>query len=614
MSQASIHYTISLISKSQHLLHVNMTIKQVTGTSLTLCLPAWIPGSYMVRDFARNLHALRAHQNNDSQLECDVQQLDKQSWQIKTKNGEDLSDISVDYQIYAYDLSVRSAYINHDYAFFNGTSVFLYLDGFQDIAHTVSLDKASFDTLGEIGNARIATAMPVLEDAKNAENVANTFSSTNYHELIDHPFLLGQFNQHTFELRHTTFHIVFTGNHDYDLLRIERDLRPIIEHHLDLFGEIPCKEYWFITLICDGGFGGLEHIASTILQYNRFDIPMIGDNEEMSPGYQQFLSLCSHELFHTWHVKRIKPEVMHQVDLSKEVYTPQLWIYEGFTSLYDDLSLARSGIISPKDYVQVLNEVFTRLLKNSGRHKQSVSQSSFEAWSKFYKQDAGSVNHIVSYYNKGAVVALCLDITIRQQSHNKYNLDTLMQLLWQSYGKPQIGTPDNVIAQLCKQKLGLDLTSFLHVATQTTTDLPLQTLLQSIGLNMQLRPSQNMLDKGGDKPLLNKVDFGANIVVNDKLIKVSSVFDGRAASNAGLMVDDVIIAVNYWQCDEAKLLRLINQCDMGECIPLHVIRDGKLISLSFKICPAINDTCCISIANEKQFLDWLGLKSHTLPA
>lgn len=602
MPQPSIHYNISLISASQHLLHVSMTIEIDPCKNISLCLPAWIPGSYMVRDFARNLHALSAHEPENEQHILSVQQLDKQSWLISSHDEKPLEKLEINYQIYAFDLSVRSAYINHEYAFFNGTSVFLYVKGAQNTEHTLSIDTNSFTELGKADNSGIATAMPRLSEQHSS---IQSYRSANYYELIDHPFLLGQFNKHSFNVNGTHFHLVFTGQHNFDMARLESDLRPIIEHHLNLFGEIPCQDYWFITLICDGGFGGLEHIASTVLQYNRFDIPMLGDETKMSAGYQQFLSLCSHELFHTWHVKQIKPEVMHNVDLSQEVYTPQLWIYEGFTSLYDDLSLARAGVISAQDYVQILNEVFTRLLKNTGRHKQSVSQSSFEAWSKFYKQDAGSVNHIVSYYNKGAVVALCLDISIRQQSNQQYSLDNVMQLLWQQYGKPQVGTPDNVIAQLCKDELGLNLDTFLHMATQTSMDLPFQTLLQSIGLNMQIRPSQSMLDKGGEKTLVNKVDIGANYTVTDKVIKITSVFDARAASKAGLILNDAIVAVNYWQCDEAKLIRILNQCAIGDIIPLHVLRDGKLLTLNFEIAPAVNDTCCISIENESLFLKWL---------
>lgn len=605
MTTSTIHYDLSLLSSTEHLLQVNMYITHLSSNEIVLNLPAWIPGSYMVRDFARNLHALKAECPNSDSNNLILEQLNKQSWKVSNIKCEALDELKLTYQIYAYDLSVRSAFINQDYAFFNGTSVFLYLNDAQNIQHSVTIDEASFASLNPHGLSRIATAMPKAEidSAGKAE-----YTCSNYYDLIDHPFLIGRLNYHSFRVNNTVFHLAFTGEHPYDLERIANDLSPIIKHHMALFGEIPCEEYWFMTLICDGGFGGLEHIASTVLQYNRFDIPFIGDDQKITAGYQQFLSLCSHELFHTWHVKQIKPQVMHQVDLSQEVYTPQLWIYEGFTSLYDDLSLARTGLISPKDYVQVVNEMLTRLLKNQGRHKQSVSQSSFEAWSKFYKQDAGSVNHIVSYYNKGAVVALCLDITIRQHSKGKYSLDTIMQLLWKQYGKPRIGTPDDVIALLCKKELNLDINHFLNMVTNTTVDLPLHSILQQIGLQLNLRPSQNALDKGGDKPINNKVDWGAMVAPVDKMLRVNTVYDGRGASKAGLMQGDLIVAVNNWQCDEAKLFKILNQKSIGETLAIHVLRDAKLIELEFTISEALPDTCAITVEDEALFHTWLGIQ------
>ncbi|MFW8589486.1 M61 family metallopeptidase [Glaciecola sp. 2405UD65-10] len=605
MTTSTIRYDLSLLSSTEHLLQVNMYINHLSSNEIELSLPAWIPGSYMVRDFARNLHALQAACPNNESAKLEVTQLNKQSWKISCTKGEALDELLVTYQIYAYDLSVRSAFINQDYAFFNGTSVFLYINNVHNIKHSVTIDEASFASLTPNALSRIATAMPksnVHTPGKAA------YTCNNYYDLIDHPFLIGCLNYHSFSVNNTVFHLAFTGQHPYDLHRIADDLTPIIKHHMALFGEIPCEEYWFMTLICDGGFGGLEHIASTVLQYNRFDIPFVGDNKNITPGYQQFLSLCSHELFHTWHVKQIKPQVMHQVDLSKEVYTPQLWIYEGFTSLYDDLSLARTGLISPKDYVQVLNETLTRLLKNQGRHKQSVSQSSFEAWSKFYKQDAGSVNHIVSYYNKGAVVALCLDITIRQHSQGKHSLDTIMQLLWKQYGKPCIGTPDDVITQLCEKELNLDISHFLNMVTSTTVDLPLHSILQQIGLQLKLRPSQNALDKGGEKPLNNKTDWGAVVSSVDKMLRVNAVYDGRGASKAGLMHGDTIVAVDSWQCDEAKLITILNQKHVGETLPIHVLRDAKLIELEFTVSEAPADTCAITVEDETLFHTWLGLQ------
>lgn len=595
--EASIEYQVKVASASQHLYEVSMKVFLPNNdtSSVIAALPAWIPGSYMIRDFSRNLHSLHTSDSNIS-----LQQLDKQQWEV-TDSDSKITEFTLHYLVYAYDLSVRSAFINDEYAFFNGTSVFLCVRGFESLTHKVLIAEDQ-DTL----LPNIATAMHRSTSNKRY------YSATDYFELIDHPVLIGKFEDYYFDVQGHRFHIVFTGQHNFDFARIERDLTKIIEHHIALFGEFPCKEYWFITLVCNQGFGGLEHLASTVLQYSRFDIPSLGDAEIMSKEYQQFLSLCSHELFHTWHVKRIKPSIMHQANLFEEVYTPQLWIYEGFTSFYDDLSLARTGLITPHQYMQILNESITRLIRNPGRLKQSASMSSYEAWNKFYKQDAGSINHIVSYYNKGAIIAICLDITLRQLSNNDVSLDDIMRQLWQQYGSKNIGTNDDVILDLCKREYDIDLSSFLHLATLTTMDLPLPTLLQSIGLNLNFRACHHFKDKGGESTLHATFDIGAVFASLDKNLKVVSIQENRAASLAGLQIEDTIVALNKWQCDESRFMQVLNRSTLGETLPLDVMRDGRLITLSFTVFPAVPDTCEISVNNMSTFEKWLGIPSKTI--
>ncbi|MGK0372400.1 MAG: putative metalloprotease with PDZ domain [Glaciecola sp.] len=604
--KANIEYEIHVLSTKEHLFEVTMTVDLPSTnapSAVRVAMPAWIPGSYMIRDFSRNLHSL-----NSSQDFIVLKQLSKQEWEITSKNGDALKQFSLHYIIYANDLSVRSAIINDEYAFFNGTSVFLCLKEFENSPHIITINKQQ-ETLVPA----VATSLPVSKTVTSMPESYDTFFVKDYFELIDHPVLLGKFDDYCFDVLGNRFHLVFTGQHNFDFPRMERDLSAIIEHHINLFGDFPCKEYWFITLVCDHGFGGLEHLASTVLQYSRFDLPLVGEADKISKEYQQFLALCSHELFHTWHVKRIKPEVMYQPNLFEEVYTPQLWIYEGFTSFFDDLSLARSKLVSPAQYVQILNEAITRLMRNPGRLKQSASESSFDAWNKFYKQDAGSVNHRVSYYNKGAIIALCLDITLRQQSNNKVSLDNVMKCLWEQYGKTQLGTPDDVILKLCKTEFNIDLSGFLFLATQTPIDLPLPTLLHSIGLKLNMRPNHSFQDKGGSSVANTKHDLGAVLAMSDKQLKVVSIQENRALSIAGLYVGDTIVAFKKWQCDDLRLYKLLNLCNIGETLPIDVMRDGKLITLNFKVQPAILDTCDISIENTTVFLKWLGVDDNANP-
>ena len=602
MNQPYISYQVSAVNLSEHLFEVSLQAElppSSSSQSLTLSLPAWIPGSYMIRDFARNIIQINSLDNAHS-----LTKTDKQTWELTHTNGETIRSLALSYRVFAFDLSVRSAFINHEYAFFNGTSTLLNIQDYDDLPHYLQLVHTD-----DTHSWHVETAMPkAVKAPPHFNHDYPVYVSDSYDILIDHPVLMGELTKQSFEVDGVTFHVIFTGQQTMDLARICEDLKPICQHHIKLFGECPIKEYWFMTLLCDNGFGGLEHKASTVLQYSRFDLPMVGETQEKSENYQQFLSLCSHELFHTWHVKRIRPQVMLKPDLSQECYTPQLWIYEGFTSLYDDLTLARSGVISPLEYCQILGQSITRLMRNPGRHLQSISESSFDAWTRFYKQDASSVNHIVSYYLKGSIVALALDITIRQQSQNRFSLDDVMRELWQRFGKDESGTPDDVIGDICEQSLGIDVRSFLHVATSSTMDLPLSSLLQSIGLQLNMRPRESLVDKGG-KPAKTTLtrDIGASFSEESFGLKVTQVLASSSASQAGLQLNDHIVAVNRYKAGLTALSRHLAATEIGSSLTLHVMRDNQLLELELLAQAPQLDTCFCTIENETIFARWLGI-------
>ncbi|GBL02749.1 M61 family metallopeptidase [Glaciecola sp. KUL10] len=584
----TISYQLSVLSISEHLFSVKISVPHNEFNALTLQLPAWIPGSYMIRDFAKNVHRILAHTQDGSVLK--VEQLDKQTWSV-TNNKQ---ACFVEYVIYAFDLSVRSAYLSDEYGFINGTSGFLHVRELEDAKCEVMFEKSSIpDTW------TIATSLPLENE---------TYTVANYDELIDHPILIGSLEQQSFDVSGTKFHLVFTGRTETDIAKICEDLVPICEHHIELFGSIPCKEYWFLTLLADDGFGGLEHRASTALLFPRFHLPMKHEFSNRSEQYQQFLSLCSHELLHTWHVKKSRPQLMLKPDLSAEVYTNQLWIYEGFTSLYDDLSLARCKLITPKRYAQILSEAITRLLRTPGRHHQTVAESSFNAWHKFYKQDAGSVNHIVSYYNKGAVIALCLDITLRQLSDNKVSLDNIITDIWHQFGKDELGTNDEVVIEICKQNYGIDIKPFLDIAVHTTMDLPLQTLLDSIGLKLTMRARLSASDKGGlvDSTQTSN-EFGAVYKASDSGLLIQSVTSESAAANAGIQVNDKLISFDGWQVTADHFPRLLNAKEADSTANIHLFRAGRLLKVKLSVRRAPFDTAAIEIRDSAKFESWIGL-------
>ncbi|GAA0857332.1 PDZ domain-containing protein [Aliiglaciecola litoralis] len=546
----------------------------------------------MIRDFCKNIVKFDVFDANDESLP--YEKLDKQSWRI-TPNSK---IINITMLVYAYDLSVRSAYINDEYAFFNGTSLFLRCHGYSGrCSMTLALPDKKQDRW------QIATSMP----RDNSQSNKYVYLAQDYDELIDHPVLMGEFDIASFRAKGVDFKFVLTGKHKADVERICQDLVAVCEHHLALFDyNIPIDEYWFMTLLCEGGFGGLEHRASTVLQYARNELPTVRQRKTMPDGYRRFLSLCSHEFFHTWHVKRNKPDVFIQLDLSKEVYTEQLWIYEGFTSYVDDLSLVRSKLIEPESYLELLGQNLTRLSRNPGQFKQTVTESSFDAWTRFYQQDASAANNIVSYYAKGAEIALCLDLLIRQETHDEANLFKVMQLLWRQFGSINVGTQIDSINSTIKQHLNIDLGSFFQHALYSTKPLPTEELLRGAGIEVCFRSQCEPGDKGGKSAEKEaRVGFGASYEDNSIGVKITQVLESSPAYEAELFVGDVLISVEQWQVSKSKLQSILDDHYDQQYLTMHVLRDGRLVQLNLPVHEAQKDIIYLQTRDPALRDNWL---------
>ncbi len=586
----SLRYDISVLSRSQHTFSVTMTIPATDHDVLVLALPAWIPGSYMVRDFARNIITLNA--TNASGDSLAVEKTDKQTWTLVTNKQA----ASVIYTVYAFDLSVRAAYLNDEYGFVNGTSVFLEVPALSNATCevTVSLPEA-------LDHWHVETSMP-LTDQNGAHYLCE-----NYAELIDHPLFMGECVLDSVNVDGVEFVFLFSGNTPINTKRICEDMVPVCQHHLSLFGKpYPVDRYIFMTLLSDAGFGGLEHRSSTALLYPRFDLPLEREGGAKTDQYVTFLSLCCHELFHTWHVKRLRPAVFLTPDLSQEVYTPQLWIYEGFTSFYDDVTLARTGLISPEKYLEIVGQNLTRLQVTKGRFKQSVAESSFDAWTKFYKQDASAPNNIVSYYTKGGIIAFGLDLLLRKASAGKFSLDNLMQALWRDYGADEKGTPDDVIEKVCQSEFSIDVSDYLKKVVYGYEDVPLNDWLADIGVCLHTRPKNSAADRGGvpPSPAYQKHPLGAAIKSADLGVTVQVVFEGGAADLAGLQVNDKIIALEGYVVGDVLLQRLLNQTDKTE-LAITVIRDGRLLTLKLPVIEERQEACYFTIEDKEKLAEWL---------
>lgn len=589
-NNALLNYHLAVHSWEKHLFRVTMRIPAHAHPTLTLSLPAWIPGSYMIRDFARQIIRLDARGENDEPIP--VHKRDKQTWEV----ASDGQPVTVSYDVFAFDLSVRSAYINDEYAFCNGTSVFL------NVTQGESLGCELTIAAPEDSNKHVYTSMTAVKPH------TLTYRAASYEELIDHPIFIGYCTTHQFDVNGVTFTLLFSGDTPLALDRIAGDLAPVCQHHMTLFGDPqPVTDYLFMTLLSDKGFGGLEHHNSTALMFPRSDLPVPGDPDDKTDSYINFLSLCSHEFFHTWNVKRIKPEVMVNPDLGQEVYTPQLWIYEGFTSFYDDLTLARSGVVAPQKYLDILSQHLTRVTQNAGRHKQSTAESSFDAWSRFYKQDANSPNHIVSYYTKGGIVAFGLDLLLRNRSNGEASLDTLMQLLWREYGQDMRGTPDDVIESLCKKAFDIDVSDYLNRVAYGIEDVPLTRWLEAIGIALHYREKTSPEDKGGLKPQATGQvhQLGAVIKNAEMGVTVLQVTEDLAAEQAGLQINDVIVAANGLIVNDRQLQRMLDAASQSR-LTLTVVRDGRLITRNLPVLAARKDVCYFTIENADRLARWLG--------
>jgi len=591
----SIQYHINVSSIAGHTFEVTLRIDTPDKNGQILTLPAWIPGSYMIRDFAKNIIKISAQDDRGQTIS--LQKLDKQTWQAAAVN----TALTIQYQVYAFDLSVRGAYINDEIAFFNGTNMFLAVAGQTDKPCGLTLQKP---TQTELCHWQVATTMPTsMQDP----HTFGEYWAPNYAELIDHPVLLGEFDILPFSAAGVNFELILAGGHQADVKRITKDLIKVCEHHLEFFADIPpVSHYQFITLLTDNAFGGLEHKSSTALMYSRNGLPSISDAGKMTDDYQVFLSLCSHEFFHTWHVKRIQPQELFNAPLDKEQYTEQLWIYEGFTSYYDDFSLFRCGLITQAEYLKVVAQNLTRLLRNKGRFKQTITESSFDAWSKFYKQDESAVNNIVSYYNKGAVLAMCLDLLIKNNSDGNHNLDDVMRHLWQQHGKLAIPTPVDVVQNIVKTQLNLDLNDFFQSALYSTAELPFETLLEKFGVKCHFSPRENFDDKGGVMPTSPiKIEFGAQIKARDIGVQIIQVTEHTGAYESGLQVGDVLIAIDKWEINKDNIAPQLNNLAIGQTALLSVLRDKKLKQLRFKANAATNDTIALEIMDQALCDTWL---------
>ncbi|NJS35425.1 MAG: peptidase M61, partial [Brachymonas sp.] len=409
MSQNSaIHYTVSVHNAHAHLWRVVLTIAKPAKLQ-TVSLPVWIPGSYMVREFSKHLQNLTVTQAGRA---LQAKQLDKCTWQMACTASKPLV---IAYEVYAFDASVRTAWLTAQRGFFNPTSLCLRVHGQESKAHQLQLNAPD-----SIALRAVSTPAKPLKPLKNAvKGDLGSYTFADYDELADTPFEVGNFWRGSFTERGVEHEFVVSGaSASFDGKRLLADTQKIVQTELAFWhgssGKPPFEKYVFMLNAVDDGYGGLEHANSTALICSRRDLPRLGLKKQ-NEGYTTLLGLISHEYFHTWNVKRLKPKEFLRYHYAQENYTQLLWFFEGFTSYYDDLILRRAGLIDTAQYLRLLSKAINQVQQTPGRNVQSVAQASMDAWVKYYRQDENTPNATVSYYTKGSLVGLCFDLMLRPQ-------------------------------------------------------------------------------------------------------------------------------------------------------------------------------------------------------
>ncbi|MBC7860503.1 MAG: M61 family metallopeptidase [Burkholderiaceae bacterium] len=568
---AAVAYTIEAKDLAGHRFEVTLTVAAPAPDGQIVALPAWIPGSYMIREFSRNIVQIRAEANGKALA---LTKLDKHSWRAAPCQGA----LTLRYEVYAWDLSVRTAHLDQTHAFFNGTSVFLSVRGQEAAPHQVEIVQPRD---AACKNWRVATALPELGAKRYG---FGSYLAANYDELVDHPVELGEFALATFKAHGVPHDIVVSGRvPNLDMARLCADLKAVCEAQIAFFEpktrRAPMPRYVFLTLAVGDGYGGLEHRASTALICARNDLPSTANvapkDAPLADGYLKFLGLCSHEYFHTWNVKRIKPAAFAPYDLQAEGYTPLLWLFEGFTSYYDDLMLVRAGLIDEAAYFKLLGKTVGSVLRGSGRAKQSVADSSFDAWGKYYRQDENAPNAIVSYYTKGSLIALALDLTLRAKSDGKTSLDDVMRALWQRFGRDFYegagrGVTPAEVEALFDEIGGVKMKPFFERYVRGTDDLPLAKLLAPFGV------------KYADERKSVKPSLDASIGRDGADCKLTQVHEGGAAHRAGLSAGDVLVAVDGLRVsgNPSNLDTLLGRYPVGAKVELHAFRRDELMTFT----------------------------------
>lgn len=585
----TIQYWVAMPQPESHLFEVTLRVhlKALSEWSrqelsvLDLKMPVWTPGSYLVREYARHLQDFDAGRKEDRALPW--QKISKNHWQIETLGVE---AVTVQYRIFANELTVRTNHLDATHGYFNGAALFFYLPGCErhPIHLTIVPPKPSW---------RVTTSLPPVPEEPN------TFLAADFDTLVDSPFEIGSHSVYDFEVRGKSHQLAIWGKGNVEPECTIADIQKIIEVEADLFGGLPYDCYLFLLHLSNLSSGGLEHKFGCVLNYPRFGF-------RAKDKYDRFLQLVAHEFFHLWNVKRIRPKALEVFDYDRENYTSSLWFSEGTTSYYDLVIPFRAGIYDARGFLQGLAKEITRLLGTPGRWVQPLDESSWDAWIKLYRRDANSDNSQVSYYLKGEILSFLLDLLIREHHGNERSLDDVMRQMWQQFGKSEIGFTPEQLYEVIESVAGFDVSDLLIPGLYGVEELPIDEYLEPFGLQLiSEEPSETVY-----------LGLTAHREPGRELIKFVEA-DGPAQV-AGIDAGDELLAIDGFRVTAEQLSDRLKDYQPGDAIVVTVFHQDELRTCSVTLAPPRPTRYQIvpverpTSIQQQNFAGWLGLSLSEL--
>lgn len=543
-----IHYNLRMTKPQNHYFEMEMQISEFKPGDLTVKLPVWAPGSYLVREFSKNVNLVRAYDEKGAELK--VGKTSKNAWKISAGKAK---KVSIQYEVYAFELSVRTSFLDLTHGFVSNSGVFCYLDGHKDKPGTV--------TVYPYKDFKTITTPLEKTSSQSGEERSETFQFPNFDVLVDSPFEIGNQEVFDFTVDGTKHTVAMYGSGNYDVDELKSDMAHIVKAENNVFGgKNPNTNYTFIVHNVVNGQGGLEHANSCVLSVNRWTY---------GNAYKDFLSLVAHEYFHLWNVKRIRPIQLGPFNYDEECYTSLLWVMEGFTSYYDELLLVRAGYYTKDEYLRKLQGTLNYVEGSVGSRVQPVAHSSYDAWIKGYRPNENSANTTMTYYSRGAVLGAYLDAIIIDKFDGTKCLDHFMQYLFDEfYTKKNRGFTEQEFQDALEKFLGQDMDYFFDKYVNGTEIPNYNEVFSKIGLGVSYTGKA-------------VTSFGASLSQEGGNCMVKSVRAGSAAETAGLSVGDEVISVDNIRVDNSALESYMSALGEGETCKLLIAREEQVMELNF---------------------------------